>query len=118
MRAPGELGKPTTMPACRPLPSNTSVPWRETWRGLLAHCELGVQDTRVICTAVSCKETCTVPPLGAVRELGALPPALAVEGGGPEAPPAPFARAVAGAAPAHSIGAISAPARKILRSCT
>jgi hypothetical protein len=41
-RAPPDFGKPTTIPACRPLPCISRVPWVATWRGFPLQCGVGV----------------------------------------------------------------------------
>ncbi len=75
MRAPGDLGKATTMPGARPTPSSSSVPCAETWWGLPLQWAAGTQLTLWMRTLVTCGEgdlTLAVgePPLPAV-EAGA-----------------------------------------------
>ena len=96
IRAPGALGKATTMLGARWMPSTTSVPRSDTWCGFLLQRVLGVQLTRVIRTVVTCNETCTGPPLAGAAADGLLPPDLDVGVDGPAAPPGPAARLGAG----------------------
>ncbi len=56
MCAPGDLGKATTMPGCRPTPSSSSVPCVETWCGLPLQWAAGTQLTPVMRTLVTCGE--------------------------------------------------------------
>jgi hypothetical protein len=79
MRAPADLGKPTTMFGFSPGPASSSVPWVETWWGLPLHLLTGTQLTVVIRTLVTCAEgvllVVVVLTLGVVAAGGALPPA-------------------------------------------
>lgn len=91
-RAPGDLGKATTIPLVRPGPCSSRVPWMDTWWGLALHLAVGVQLTRVMRTVLTCSEETTVVLLGAAGALepGApVPPALAAR----QAPAPPRANA-------------------------
>ena len=106
------------MPAPRPTPSTIRVPWSETWRGFLRTGSWACRLTRLIRTEVTCKETCTAAAL--VAGAGARPAPARLSRGRrrPGGAARPGARLSAGAAPTHSNGATSAPARMLLRSCT
>jgi hypothetical protein len=101
MRAPGALGNATIIPALRPTPCSSNVPWAETSCGSTLHLDAGTQVAWRIRTVVTCG-------LAAVLEDVELPAPLVTVGtvvpAGGAVPPAPEAPAAArGMAPnAHS----------------
>src|ERR1700689_383529 len=102
MRAPGALGKPTTIPGASPTPPSSSVPCVETWWELPLQCATGTQLTLVIRTLVTWGEAAfpvaVVEPVpvaaGEAPPLPAGAPAPPASG----APPALDAKARAGSA--------------------
>ncbi len=54
MRAPGALGKATTIPGVSPMPPSSSVPCVETWWELPLQWAIGTQLTLVMRTLVTC----------------------------------------------------------------
>ena len=117
MRAPRWAGKATSSPARRPRPASNSVPWIDTWWGLVLQLAAGVQRTLEI-RAVATR----APLLGAPPD--AAPPATVVEvpaGGEPagaappgDTPPAFAAGALLAALSAKALAA-ARTARKSVR---
>src|ERR1700683_5128845 len=82
MRAPGDLGKATTMPGVRPTPPSSSMPCVETWWGLPLQWTAGTQATLSMRTLVTCDDALLLlvalgPPLLVV----VVPPAACVPPG-------------------------------------
>src|SRR5665213_43676 len=80
--APGFCGNATVIPACRPGPCSSNVPWVETWWGLPLQRLTGTQLTWVIFTLVTCSDVDAglvgAVALAGVEEPGAdVPPGLA-----------------------------------------
>src|ERR1700676_2878277 len=72
MRAPGERGNATIIPAFSPLPLTSSVPWIDTWRALALHLAAGTQLALVMRTEVTCRlEALLAPPAAAPPPAGA-----------------------------------------------
>ena len=90
MRAPEALGNATIIPAFRPTPCSSSVPWAETSCGSTLHLDAGTHVAWRIRTDVTCGLAVV---LGEVEPFAPLVPVGTVVPAGGAVPPAPPAAA-------------------------
>ena len=73
IRAPRECGNATTMPAARPLPAISRMPWVETSCGLVVQLLTGMHFTLVIRTVFTCELAAGAGLLAGALAVGVSP---------------------------------------------